>query len=176
MDSLPKDALVLLAMELNYADILKFCNSSKKINKYICQNTNFWRNKTYITYPFIKDLNMKYNLNKDFKKLFSEFSIIDAQIKNVLKFDESDYTASGYKVPSFIKPELVEFFIHADIGYVGTKIPLNYLLWLILSKGIISKVLAYSLLVIHLQKHQFIENGKNIFMLAMKWTSIWANI
>ena len=62
---LKMDTLVLLAMELNYADVIKFCPTFKKNNKYICQNNNFWRNKLDKDYPYTK------NFDKNNKKLYN---------------------------------------------------------------------------------------------------------
>ena len=65
MESLSKDTLILLAMELDYADILKFCQTSKKINRYVCKNNDFWRNKLYLTYPLARKIE-----SEDYEKIY----------------------------------------------------------------------------------------------------------
>jgi len=37
MDRLEKDQLFLLATELDFPQLLKFCQTNKKINKLVCQ-------------------------------------------------------------------------------------------------------------------------------------------
>lgn len=55
METLSKDVLVLLAMELDYFTILKFCSASKKINMYVYKNNDFWRNKLAKDFPNFKN-------------------------------------------------------------------------------------------------------------------------
>jgi hypothetical protein len=51
MESLPKDVLVYLALELNLVDIVSLCKSNKNIDNKICKNQYFWRNKINKEYP-----------------------------------------------------------------------------------------------------------------------------
>ena len=51
MESLPKDVLVYLALELDLVDIASLCRSNRKIDEKICKNHNFWRNKINRDYP-----------------------------------------------------------------------------------------------------------------------------
>jgi hypothetical protein len=41
MENLGRDVLTLIALEMAYPDILKFCSSSSKINKAVCKNEDF---------------------------------------------------------------------------------------------------------------------------------------
>ena len=54
MESLPKDLLIQLALELDLPSILNYCRSSKKFNNLICNNYTFWMNK------HIRDFNWNY--------------------------------------------------------------------------------------------------------------------
>lgn len=153
MDTLSKDTLILLAMELNYSDIIKFCSTSKKINKYVCQNNDFWRNRLYKEYPFARNLD-----TKNSKKLFQE---IESEINNINTLTEEDVNATGFDTPAYVRPELIEFLLQADLGVVGkNQIPLNYFLHPALRKGILRASMVTSLLVRYLKKYKFVENGK----------------
>lgn len=45
------DVLRMLAMELDLPSIIKFCKTNKTVNKSVCQNNMFWRNKLYRDFP-----------------------------------------------------------------------------------------------------------------------------
>ena len=45
ISNLPKDLLFLLALDMNLPDILRFCSSSSRINKTVCNNPTFWQQK-----------------------------------------------------------------------------------------------------------------------------------
>ena len=42
MEKLGKDQLFLLAIELDFPQLLKFCESSKRINDLLCQKDDIW--------------------------------------------------------------------------------------------------------------------------------------
>jgi len=44
-DRLPNDVIVYLAFDYDLPTIVAFCRSSKRFNKLICQNNNFWLSK-----------------------------------------------------------------------------------------------------------------------------------
>lgn len=153
MDTLTKDTLILLAMELNYAEIIKFCSTSKKVNKYVCENNDFWRNRLYKEYPFTRNLD-----TKNSRKLFQE---IGNEIKDVNTLTEEDANTSGFNIPVYVRPELIEFLLQADLGVIGkNQIPLNYFLRPELSKGILRASMVTSLLERYIRKYKFLENGK----------------
>ena len=160
MDKLPKDIVALLAIDLDYVDILKFCRSSSRMNRFICQNEDFWRNKLYKTYPFARKLQEKYPIG-NFRKFYGD---VEREIKNikVIPKDREDRTG-GFDMPSFIKPELINFFMYADFGVIpNTQVPVNYILWTIIQKGIMSRALTTKLLFLHMiPKHRFVgDDGK----------------
>ncbi len=138
MESLPKDVLVLLAFDLDYADILKLCSSTKRINRAICDNEYFWRNKLYKTYPFARKLQEKYPIT-NFRKFYQ-----DVERNKALRGNGEERVGS-FDMPSFIKPELRNFFTYADFGVIsGTEVPLNYILWPILQKELCQDLLVIS--------------------------------
>ena len=49
MNYLPKDLLIELALDLDLPEVIKFCSSSQRINKTICESDVFWSKK------FIRD-------------------------------------------------------------------------------------------------------------------------
>lgn len=137
METLSKDVLVLLAMELNYVDILKFCQSSKRINRYVCENSDFWRNWLYKEYPAAGELKV---------------------------FTEEDNSASGFAKPVYVRPELVEFLRHTNLGFIsGTRVPINLILKPALEKGILNRNILTNLFANYFLKHQFMDNGKKKF-------------
>ena len=46
-----RDLLFLIALEMDLPEIIKLCETSSKINEYVCNNRNFWINKIKKTYP-----------------------------------------------------------------------------------------------------------------------------
>ena len=52
--SLPPDILALLALDLPLEDIISYCSSNKRFNKYVCQKESFWLNKLLREYPYYK--------------------------------------------------------------------------------------------------------------------------
>ena len=51
LESLPKDVIRKIGLELNPRDVINMCLSNKRLNSIICEDTNFWRNKIYIDFP-----------------------------------------------------------------------------------------------------------------------------
>ena len=70
MENINKDLLPLIAFELNYPDILRFCQVSKRINNFICRNEHFWRSKLYMDYPSLR--NYKYDNYREIYKYFMQ--------------------------------------------------------------------------------------------------------
>ena len=83
----PKDVLVLLALELDYPDILNYCKSDERVNEKICRNREFWRSKLIRDFPNV-DYNKSrltpgqlyrkvYSINKVFPELKDILSLIN---------------------------------------------------------------------------------------------------
>jgi len=158
MNKLTKESLILLAMELEYPEIIKFCQTSKKINNDVCKNNNFWLRKLYFKYPFSKNLyfdtsnmkNMYENIEKEINKKFEENS------ENIIieEFDK----------PSFIKSEFADFLLNTNFDITYNNIPINFIFYNILKRKIFSYSLANILVNIYLAKYKFVENdGKTYY-------------
>ena len=161
MEKLPKDVLVMLAIDLDYADILKLCTSSSRINRMVCQNDYFWRSKLYKTYPLAVKRLQQFPVS-DLKKFYGKF---DREMKRVTTLHPTvDYTITSFDLPRFISPELINFYLFADFGKIpGTELPINYLLLPLLERGVMSRSLATPLMTMHIMKNSFTENGKKFF-------------
>jgi hypothetical protein len=143
-------------------DILRLCGTSKRIDSAVCQNENFWRNKLYKTYPFARKLQEKYPIT-NFKKFYAD---VDKEVKFITRVPEK-IIDNTFNRPSFIKQNLVDFFLYSDFGLIpGTDVPLNYILWPILQKGVISRSISTILLSNHLRKYIFIDHGKKYFRVS----------
>ena len=46
-----RDVLFSIALEMDLPDIMRLCETSKKVNEYVCKNRNFWLIKLKKTYP-----------------------------------------------------------------------------------------------------------------------------
>lgn len=53
MEKLNKDEIVTIALLLDLLDILKFCQTSKKIDRYVCKNDDFWTSRLKKDFNFI---------------------------------------------------------------------------------------------------------------------------
>lgn len=81
LQKLNKDALFSIALELDFASLLNFCSSSKKINNLICKRDDIWRTKLRKEYPVI-DVAMLKNPRETYRK------IIDAKTNPQKKFNK----------------------------------------------------------------------------------------
>jgi len=59
METLPKDVLFELALELPGKDLIALCQTSKKY-KYICDSQNFWRRKLQKDFKVNEEINPKH--------------------------------------------------------------------------------------------------------------------
>jgi len=51
MDKLPTDIHILIALELEYPELISLCRTSKIINNRLCKNITFWNNKFIKEFP-----------------------------------------------------------------------------------------------------------------------------
>ena len=98
MDKASKDVLTLLALELNYIDIISLCSTSKRTNRYVCQNKNFWKNKLRKDFGFVF-------LSKNPQILYKELD----RLFNIDKIE--NYDEGLYKSVRIGNRELVNYFI-----------------------------------------------------------------
>jgi hypothetical protein len=161
MEKVSKDVLFLIAIEMEYPDILRFCSTSARINKYICANNDFWRNKLYRKYPFLLSHIQQRN---DLKSLYRD---VEKEIEKIKT--ESNGKNSGFDKLQYITPEFSNFFLNADFGNIpDTSVPLNYILWPLLRKGIFTHNLAQKLLSFHLRKYEIREDAETAGILYQK--------
>ena len=183
MNDASKDVLFTIAMDLDLPSLLRWCQSSARINRDVCNNENVWRNKLVRDYPDYQIFNLDKSLRETYVLLY-QLSFI----KNLLKTKESLYdiflreninlSGKGLKnVPAFDLPNLQELhlsknqltkiptFVLPNLQYLSlsdnqlTEVPefdLPKLEYLILSNNQLTEVPSFNLL--NLQKLQL---GKN---------------
>ena len=66
------NVLRLLALELDMPSLLNLCLSNKRLNREICENNHFWRNKLYKDYPETKGKVFGNNLRKVYLSLVNK--------------------------------------------------------------------------------------------------------
>lgn len=102
MDTVPKDVLILFALEMDMYTLLQFCKSNSTINDLICANNIFWKNKIEKERPGLlekiysdlepikyKDLYKKLRGNKVYKY----YSVPPIYIKG--EFEDRDFKEIG---------------------------------------------------------------------------------
>ena len=121
-----RDILGIIALKLDYKNILNFCLTEKRIYKSIYENNNFWRKKLY----------KEYQLNKNLGYFYSQL-FVNIQIEKV-----------NCRKPKFICNKISEFLFNTDFENC-TEIPLNYVLFL--SKGVFKHTKA---IFLHIDKEK----------------------
>ena len=84
--------LRLLALELDMPSLLNLCLSSKRMNREICENNHFWRNKLYKDYPETKGKVFGNNLRKVYLTLLNKVY----KTYYVFASNESDNESDGF--------------------------------------------------------------------------------
>ena len=152
--NLSKDIVGLIGLKLDYKNILNFSLASKNIRK--CLDNDFWRNKLYQEYPFSEELQKNFD-TMDFQQLYKN---IQFEIKFVTTANEKDFKLLSGN-PQFFHPALTNFLLHANYGVtLKTNVPLNYVLWPLVKKGIISQKIMSGLICVYLKDNIIIENGE----------------
>ena len=65
MDQSSKDVLFTIAMKLDLPDLLRWCTSSSRINRDVCNNENVWRSKLLLDYPGYHKFDLKHFLSNE---------------------------------------------------------------------------------------------------------------
>jgi hypothetical protein len=82
MENLDRQRLILIALELDYVDLLNFCKTNKIINKLIYQYPTFWINKLGKDFNFaFKGKPDNFRNPKDYYKLLHKYYPFDTQEK-----------------------------------------------------------------------------------------------
>ena len=87
MDTLPKDLLFSLAMELDLPSLLRFCRSSKIVNEKVCKQDDIWKYKLNKEFPDYLNLKVK---NKSFREIYTLLYNLNI-VKQKLERKESIY-------------------------------------------------------------------------------------
>ena len=153
------NVLRLLALELDLPSLLNLCLSNKRLNREICENNHFWRNKLYKDYPETQGRVFGNNLRKVYLSLANNvyktyyvfasneadedgFPKVFDYIKNTEGMNDEDFQKAEQLYPDFneLFEEEMTFKILGDFP-TGTKIWLAYCddsdLWI--RKGFISR-------------------------------------
>ena len=86
MESASKDVLFTIAMDLDLPSLLRWCQSSSRVNKHVCNNSSVWRNKLIRDYPDYE----KFNPDKSLKETYV-FMYQLSLIRKLLDTNESLY-------------------------------------------------------------------------------------
>ncbi len=70
MERLNRDELILIAMNLDYPEILSLCNSHPRNNQAICRNDTFWFNKLRRDFPNYQAFNIDGTHRDIYKKIY----------------------------------------------------------------------------------------------------------
>ena len=71
MDKLDQIALFEIAIHLDLPDLLRFCSSSKRINRLICQKEPIWRTKLESDFPEYLNFKIKKSFRERYNLLYS---------------------------------------------------------------------------------------------------------
>jgi hypothetical protein len=138
LQQLPKDTLTLIALELDLPSLLNFCQSDIEINKKVCSDNNFWRNKLFRDYPNIAVNNLKELYETEYEK-DTKIRHLDTLMLDFIK--NSDFGA--FSVGTFTKDNAESNNIHilitqnlapATIAIINRNI-LTSLLYIYLSRN-----------------------------------------
>lgn len=128
MNESSKDVLFTIAMKLDLPDLLRWCTSSSKINKEVCNNDNVWRSKLLIDYPDFESFNLNrfFSLKETYVFLY-QLSLIKKLLRtkeslhDIFLKSEIDLSAKKLKkIPALDLPNVQ--FLFLDNNYL-TKIP-----------------------------------------------------
>jgi Leucine-rich repeat (LRR) protein len=118
MEDASKDVLFTIALNLDLPSILKWCSSNSRINRYICQNDNFWRSKLLKDYPDYQKFDLNRSLKETYVFLYQLFYIrrvldTNDSITDIFLKEELDLSGKGLKkVPAFDLPNLQDLYLN----------------------------------------------------------------
>ena len=117
MDNASKDVLFIIAMQLDLPTLLRWCQSSARINKNVCNNDNLWRSKLMKDYPDYQNFNLEKSMKETYvfmyqlsyikRKMNSDESLHDIFLKEKINFVGMKIK----KVPAFDLPNLKKFHL-----------------------------------------------------------------
>ena len=96
MDKLGKDILFVLSTKLDFPELLKFCQSNKRINDLVYERDDIWLHKLRKEYPNWKEFKFNLSMKKSYIKLYQleklreklnlEYSLLDLYNKKELDY------------------------------------------------------------------------------------------
>jgi Leucine-rich repeat (LRR) protein len=120
MENAPKDILFTIGMDLDLPDLLKWCSSSSRINKNVCQNDNIWRSKLLKDFPDFEKFNLNRSLRETYVFLY-QLSYIkkhmetSKSLQDILRLKTISLTGKNLKnVPSFDLPNLKRLYLYSN--------------------------------------------------------------
>jgi hypothetical protein len=121
-NTLSKDTLFLIALELDMPSLFSLCNSNKKLNLKLCENEEFWKIKLR------KEFGSYYEKNRRFLKYKDQY----LYLKRVLSINNLNNLLERYKILTdydhdiFMKPlDIYDLIYDTDnsdrsVGFVNT--------------------------------------------------------
>jgi len=139
MDKLDKNLIIEIALNLSLSDIVKFCQTSKNIKKWVCDSRDFWNRKLYDdlgeTSPNPKE---RYRFIYWDSLLYSDFGITSNNpklaYKNLNKIIQKEYDIYPKISTTFksFKKSIVDFIMGLNykekIGFITGKFNLDFLI------------------------------------------------
>lgn len=113
METLNKDVLLKLALDLDLASLVKFCKSSKRINATVCNDNMFWFNKLRKDYPNAFDVPQGSDYEKIYKSINKRIYTSYKSFTNVPKPNEIA------KISDYIKKEPAHYRNVEDLDYIA---------------------------------------------------------
>ena len=185
ISTLPKDALFLLALELDVPDLLNLCSSISKIDELICQKKDIWLRKLQPFYSSTREiladfdslsgthkLSLPNSTNKDIlrdtKGIYSLLYSLNVVKQFYLKINHVDKDRSLIEIYNFEGLNLADYKIEVIPKELGDLINLRYLY--LNSNKIKELPSSFSNLInlkqLYLYKNQITEIPKEIFNIA----------
>jgi hypothetical protein len=85
MESVPKDLLFDIALNLNTLDLINFCKVQKRHNQYICNSERFWKTKLLKDYPNYEEIGNKQDSFKyEYIKVHLFYTFIDRKAQELI--------------------------------------------------------------------------------------------
>lgn len=125
LGKLPKDVLILLAVDLNLPDIISLCRINQRMNRDVCENPVFWRNK------IMKDFSNANYISKNTRNIYLKLDKL-ARERPELKAILSLIIIDNYKFPSlsgdfhYTYIEMIENLLNSLDKNVLNKIVVDY--------------------------------------------------
>ena len=95
MNRVPDDVIMYMALVMDIPAVLKFCNSSPRFNRIICNNQKYWMNKLLNDFPEDFDQETIWRYGPDFKRYYRSYAYNTIKINVVI--DQYNEYAGEYE-------------------------------------------------------------------------------